>query len=138
MECERYLCVWRPPTQGQNSFNRVIICFSLFSTGTAFASNVPTFSWLEDQFSPEGVPLLSINFHDGKPNDVAILEPFTPIPRKFKGHDEKIDKCIFRGHLRDEPRVYVTLTGGCPFSENFDVSKIFCTFFVPFKNILQY
>jgi hypothetical protein len=37
--------------------------------------------------------------------------------------EENIDKCIFNGFLRDEPMVYVTLTGGCPFDNKFDVSK---------------
>ena len=83
---------------------------------------MPTFSWLEDQFSPSGVPLLSINFHDGKPKGVAILNQFNPIPRKSNEPEENVDKCIFNGYLRDEPKVYVTLTGGCPFSKTFDVS----------------
>ena len=82
---------------------------------------MPTFSWLEDQFSPDGVPLLSINFHDGKPNDVAILKQFNPIPRQQNEKEEDIDKCIFNGNLRDEPKAHVTLTGGCPFDKNFDV-----------------
>jgi len=69
---------------------------------------VPTFSWLEDRFSASGVPLLAIDFHDGKPNDVAVLTQFNP---------------IFNGHLRDEDKVHVTLTGGCPFDKNFDVGS---------------
>jgi hypothetical protein len=86
---------------------------------------VPTFTWLEDQFSPDGIPLLSINFHDGKPNDVAILKQFNPIPRQRKEREENIDKCIFNGYLRDESTVYVTLTGGCPFDKTFDVRMTF-------------
>ena len=93
------------------------------SSGIASATNVPTFSWLEDQFSPDGIPLLSVNFHDGKPNDVAILKQFNPIPRQRDEREEDIDKCIFNGHLRDESTVHVTLTGGCPFDKNFDVSS---------------
>jgi hypothetical protein len=38
--------------------------------------------------------------------------------------EESIDKCIFNGHLRDEPTVYVTLTGGCPFDKDFNVRMI--------------
>ncbi len=85
---------------------------------------MPTFTWLEDQFSPDGIPLLSINFHDGKPNDVAVLKQFNPIPRQQMEREEDIDKCIFNGHLRDESTVYVTLTGGCPFDKDFDVRMI--------------
>ena len=32
-----------------------------------------------------------------------------------------VDKCIFVGTLRDESDVTVTLTGGCPFDESFEV-----------------
>ena len=85
------------------------------------ASQVPTFTWIHDQFSPDGVPLLSINFHDGKPDDVAILKQINPIPRQPKERAENIDKCIFSGNLRMESNVFVTLTGGCPFDDHFEV-----------------
>ena len=70
-----------------------------------------------------GVPLLSVNFHDGKANDVAILKQFNPIAKQVNESEDNIDKCIFNGFLRDDPKVYVTLTGGCPFDSSFDVSK---------------
>ena len=38
--------------------------------------------------------------------------------------EESIDKCIFNGHLRDEPTVYVTLTEGCPFDKDFNVRMV--------------
>jgi hypothetical protein len=85
---------------------------------------VPTFTWLENEFSPSGVPLLSIDFHDGQPADVALLKQYNPIPKQVNELEENIDKCIFNGHLRDESKVYVTLTGGCPFDSNFDVSYL--------------
>ena len=69
-----------------------------------------------------GVPLLLVNFHDGKANDVAILKQFNPIAKQANESEDNIDKCIFNGNLRDDPKVYVTLTGGCPFESNFDVS----------------
>jgi len=95
----------------------------LFSLpGLAASSKVPTFTWLEKGFSPSGVPLLSIDFHDGKPADVALLKHYNPIPKQVNEREENIDKCIFNGHLRDESKVYVTLTGGCPFDSTFDVS----------------
>jgi len=84
-------------------------------------SQVPTFTWLHRQFSPDGVPLLSINFHDGKPDDVAVLKQINPIPRQPKEREENIDNCIFGGFLQMETTVYVTLTGGCPFEDNFEI-----------------
>ena len=84
---------------------------------------MPTFTWLQAEFSPAGVPLLSVDFHDGKPSDVAVLKQFNPIPKQRKELEKNIDKCIFNGHLRDESTVHVTLTGGCPFDKNFDVSS---------------
>ena len=83
---------------------------------------MPSFTWVQDEFSPDGVPLLSINFHDEQPNDVAILKSYNPIPKQALELEENVDKCIFNGHLRDESTVYVTLTGGCPFENNFEVS----------------
>ena len=86
-------------------------------------NGVPTFEWVQDKFSPSGVPLLSINFHDGQPNDVAILRQFNPIAKSLNEKEEDIDNCIFDGFFENEEKVYVTLTGGCPFEESFDVSK---------------
>ncbi len=86
-------------------------------------NGVPTFEWVQDEVSPDGVPLLSINFHDGRKNDVAILKSFNPIPKGKNEREEDIDNCIFDGFLRDEEKVYVTLTGGCPFEDTFDVNK---------------
>jgi len=71
--------------------------------------------------SSDGVPLLVIDFHDGKPYDVAELKQFNPIPRMKHEAEESIDNCIFQGRLRDEPKVFVTLTGGCPFDTSFEV-----------------
>ena len=73
---------------------------------------------------------MSINFHDGQPNDVAILKQFNPIAKSLNEREEDVDNCIFDGFLKNEEKVYVTLTGGCPFEESFDVSK-------DLKNILQ-
>ena len=63
----------------------------------------------------------SINFHDGKPNDVAILNQLNPIPRQPTESEDQIDRCIFGGFLRDEPAVYAVLSGGCPFQNTFEV-----------------
>ena len=83
--------------------------------------SVPTFSWIENSYSADGVPHLSVDFHDGRPNDVALLKQYNPITKQANELEENIDKCIFNGHLQDESNVYVTLTGGCPFESNFDV-----------------
>ena len=95
-----------------------ILCF----TGFALAENrTPSFTWIPDSGSEAGVPHLAIHFHDGKPDDIAILERFNPIPKKAHETEESIDKCIFRGYLLHESNVYVTLTGGCPFEDSFEV-----------------
>ena len=82
---------------------------------------MPTFEWIQDEFSSDGVPLLSINFHDDNPNDAAILKQLNPIPRQPTESEDKIDLCIFGGFLRDESAVYVVLTRGCPFENSFEV-----------------
>jgi hypothetical protein len=64
---------------------------------------------------------LSVNFNDGKPSDVIAFKQINPIPQQPEESEEKIDRCIFGGFLRLEPTVYVTLTGGCPFENNFEV-----------------
>jgi hypothetical protein len=84
-------------------------------------TRVPTFSWQKGQFSPEGVPTLTINFHDGKPADVAIFKQLNPIARQQSESEDKIDRCIFGGFLRDESAAYVVLTGGCPYEDSFEV-----------------
>ena len=94
----------------------------------------------------DGVPLLNIDFHDGKITDAFQLESFNPISQqKFERHSEidelnerqsemdenesenesEMDKCIFRGFLRDDPTVFATMTGGCPFEASFEVKLIF-------------
>jgi hypothetical protein len=47
---------------------------------------------------------------------------FNPIPRGRNEKEEDIDGCIFDGFLRTEDKVYVTLTGGCPFEDSFEVT----------------
>jgi hypothetical protein len=39
----------------------------------------------------------------------------------FQEESNDKDICIFNGFLRDEPDVYVTMSGGCPFSNSFEV-----------------
>jgi hypothetical protein len=55
------------------------------------------------------------------PDDVAELKQFNPIPKTLQEKDVDIDHCIFDGFLRNENRVYVTITGGCPFEDTFEV-----------------
>jgi len=93
----------------------------LLVAGFAASSKVPTFTWLHDQASPDGVPLLSVDFHDGQPGDVVVLKSHNPLPVQKYEKESDVDKCIFVGHLRDEPDVYVSLTGGCPFEGKFEI-----------------
>ena len=65
---------------------------------------------------------LAINFNDGKPGDIAILESYNPIPRQPNEREAEVDHCIFRGKLLYESNVHVSLTGGCPFEDSFEVS----------------
>ena len=64
---------------------------------------------------------MAIHFHDGRPDDIALLKLFNPIPKGANEDEESIDKCIFSGKLLLEKDVSVTLTGGCPFEDTFDV-----------------
>jgi len=82
---------------------------------------VPSFSWIPESGSSEGVPHLAIHFNDGKPDDIAVLKRFNPIPRGANEREEDIDQCIFNGYLLFESDVYVTLTGGCPFEDSFEI-----------------
>jgi hypothetical protein len=34
-----------------------------------------------------------------------------------------VDPCIFEGWLQNESNVYVTLTGGCPYEDSFEVNE---------------
>jgi hypothetical protein len=90
----------------------------LILTGSVVSNDVlPSFTWDSAHNSSYGVPQLIIHFPDGGANDAALLNWFNPIPAEHHG---TVDDCIFMGHLRDE-RVAVTLTGGCPFSNTFEV-----------------
>ena len=67
---------------------------------------------------------MAIHFGDGKPDDIAMLKRFNPIPKQANEPEASIDSCIFRGNLLLESEVSVVLTGGCPFEDTFEV-KIF-------------
>jgi hypothetical protein len=70
---------------------------------------------------------LAIHFHDGKPDDIALLKRINPIPKGVNEDEDSIDKCIFSGKLLLEKDVQVTMTGGCPFEDSFEV--LFHNFF---------
>ena len=84
--------------------------------------NLPSFTWDRHHNSYFGVPILIIQFPDGGDDDSALLRIFNPISA---GNGETVDSCIFNGRLQDESDVYVTLTGGCPFQDTFEVKAIF-------------
>ncbi len=77
---------------------------------------------MNDRSSDAGVPLLAVSFGD---NDVdyAALEPFNPIPLAENERHEDVDGCIFRGHLVNDPDASIVMTGGCPFTESYEVTK---------------
>ena len=83
---------------------------------------IPSFSWLPSAGKLDGFVHLAIHFNDGKPDDIALLKRYNPIPMQPGEREEDVDKCIFTGNLLYEHNVVVTLTGGCPFELSFDVS----------------
>ena len=71
-------------------------------------------------------------------DDVALLERYNPIP---SASGENVDPCIFGGWLKNEPRVRVAVSGGCPYSDTFEVccglnKKAQCQSRAPFAKIL--
>ena len=93
-------------------------CFFLSVDSTA---NVPKFSWSQEGCSRDGIAHLNVIFPDSDITDIAILSPANPIPRQAEELDQDVDNCIFTGFLRDEPDSVITLTGGCPFEDSYEV-----------------
>ena len=63
------------------NYNKFVISLA----GLASCStNAPTFSWLQDSFSPHGVPHLQVDFHDGQAADVVNLKKFNPFVRQIE------------------------------------------------------
>jgi hypothetical protein len=48
-------------------------------------------------------------------------------------HESSTLDCILEGFLREESDVFVTLTGGCPFSKSFGVSGSFFNSYLTFE-----
>lgn len=86
------------------------------------SSPAPKFTWSQEDCSRSGIAHLNVEFPDSDIIDVAILMPANPIPKQADEREEDVDRCIFSGFLRDEPDSLVTLTGGCPFEDSFEVS----------------
>ena len=102
----------------------ILITSSKIFLGFAAGENLaPSFTWIPDSGSEAGVPHLAIHFHDGKPDDIALLKRFNPIPQQNGEAESSIDNCIFRGNLLLESEVSVVLTGGCPFEDTFEVKN---------------
>ena len=95
-----------------------MIYLSVDSTAEA-----PKFSWSTDECSRSGVAHLNVVFPDSGVADVAVLTFSNPIPPQAGELDDDVDGCIFSGFLRDEPDSLVTLTGGCPFEDTFEVCR---------------
>ena len=66
-------------------------------------------------------PLLRIQFPDQGPDDFAILEKVNPIQMSSGEMVTDVDDCIFRGSLKFEPETLVTVSGGCPGENTFEV-----------------
>ena len=69
-------------------------------------------------------------FSDGGDDDAALLKRVNPIPLGSSESESDLDGCIFIGNLRDESDVAVTITGGCPFENNFEVRFEICNVIV--------
>ena len=82
------------------------------------ASEVPSFSWHRSAKSADGIPNLLINFPDGSQDEVVLKKMF---PDLVSSRDNG-DDCIYDGYLQKESGVYVTMTGGCPFEDSFEVN----------------
>jgi hypothetical protein len=48
-------------------------------------------------------------------------------------HESSNPDCILEGFLKGESDVFVTLTGGCPFSKSFEVSGSFLHSYLTFE-----
>ena len=88
----------------------------------AFGAGLPSFEWADDHSG--ALPLLKITFPDGKEDDFAVLKHFDIIPVGRNQDPAKKDNCIYDGYLTNEKEVYVTLTGGCAYSDSFDVRTV--------------
>ena len=84
----------------------------------------PSFSWLNER-SESGIPLLQIKFPNSKNDDLAILHRYNPIPIEADESRSKVNDCIFKGFLKNEPSAKVIMTGGCPGESSFDVNYLF-------------
>jgi len=94
-------------------------CFLIFLA--LCQANAPSFTWLENRASQEGVPILRVTFPDTNDVDFIHLRQFNPIPIQPHERAEDVDPCIFEGHLENEPDVYAVLTSGCPYENSFQV-----------------
>ena len=77
---------------------------------------MPTFRWLNGR-SSSGIQHLEINH--GEERHAVILHPYNPVSFEVKS---EVNPCIFKGALEMEPTTEVLVTGGCPGSDNFEVS----------------
>jgi len=98
-------------------------------------TDLPSFKWVSDGSS--ALPLLKITFPDGNEDDFAVLKHFDIIPTGRNEDPATVNNCIYDGYLTNEKDVYVTLTGGCAYSETFDVSPYFTSAIVNKLNLIQ-
>ena len=103
------------------SHSIIHLTFNIFPTAFANPVGLPSFEWVSNGAA---LPLLKINFPDGKGSDFANLRHFEIIPAGRNEDPAKVDNCIYDGYLTNEKNVYVTLTGGCAHSKSFEVPML--------------
>ena len=82
------------------------------------ADDVPIFTWDKENLSGFGIPLLNVQYPNGETEVIHLKRSEEGFNQS--GANENI--CIFNGYLENDPNSMVLLSGGCPFSDNFDVS----------------
>jgi len=108
----------------------IINLLTIFVLGLSNASDLPSFSWHSSERSTDGIPNLVINFPDGISHDVVLLKKMFP---ELESSRDSGDDCIYHGYLQHESGVYVTMTGGCPFEDTFEVNHyLSMSFFLSF------
>ena len=112
---------------------------NLFQIGSAVFSNaLPSFEWQSGMQSRSGIPFLKIQFPNNGEEENIILEQFNPIPLRDYERSEDVDNCIFKGYLQNDPDSTVTLAGGCPFEESFEVGIFFYLILIKFIHLKSF
>ncbi len=82
------------------------------------------FCGLKERSSESGIPLLRIKFPDNAEDDFAVLKPFQFESEQPEQAQNDPKSCIFSGNLLHDSSVLVTVAGGCPNDNSFEVNTI--------------